>query len=531
MPLIKGVPGLSDRSHNLAFTIIELVIVISVLARMGSFLYYKIANGNTETANALAFAYVDDCIEMIMSKGTGPFNDWFFLQRALKGSKKEKEGIIKREFLRRTLSGEMNNIFRKEKIRMGMEIVGLSVAWAVYSGIGYAFNQWDPRARQMGLSTQEDRGAGMPQLSQTIEDLMEGPPWQAPQATEPELSGQTSPEHQPDADGRKMKEERQKTKAFSNALVGRVRTTLRIRTDIAGPDLDSFYDIVESLALPDGLLSEVIAPFSTPAEYFESLQRGNRLEDEDVIDGEDVFPSGGFPLNPIYTFKTGLLTKAWDDPANQRKIIDRINNVLADSLEAPAYMYPDYPGLYRLRLAGQGSVELRVYVKSYNQEGQRILVIIGVASSNEVHQNGKKRKLEDDVTGILEKFKPKAVYGTFDKLQASGLDLQKMQDAAMDALGTDELSFEGIHSPLNAMNKNVNMGNGESEIYKGGIDLSSAGMNLQTQNNAGGIKFHLDPAKLAQLQNAPGFVPVIINIQPVTDLRNFLGSADGKRGQ
>jgi hypothetical protein len=58
---------------------------------------------------------------------------------------------------------------------------------------------------------------------------------------------------------------------------------------------------------------------------------------------------------------------------------------------------------------------------------------------------------------------------------------------------------------------------------KGGIDLTPANMNLQTQNNGDGIKFHLDPAMLKQLQNAPGFVPVIINIQPLKSLPEFLG--------
>ncbi len=57
----------------------------------------------------------------------------------------------------------------------------------------------------------------------------------------------------------------------------------------------------------------------------------------------------------------------------------------------------------------------------------------------------------------------------------------------------------------------------------GGIDLTPANMNLQTQNSNGDIKFHLDPVMLAQLKNTPGFVPVIINIQPMTDLRQFLG--------
>ena len=61
----------------------------------------------------------------------------------------------------------------------------------------------------------------------------------------------------------------------------------------------------------------------------------------------------------------------------------------------------------------------------------------------------------------------------------------------------------------------------------GGIDLTPANINLKTQNAGEGIKFHLDPAQLAQLQNAPGFVPVIISIQPMTDLRKFLEIASG----
>jgi hypothetical protein len=59
-------------------------------------------------------------------------------------------------------------------------------------------------------------------------------------------------------------------------------------------------------------------------------------------------------------------------------------------------------------------------------------------------------------------------------------------------------------------------------VNNGGIDLTPANMHLQTQNGDEGIKFHLDPAMLAELQNVPGFIPVIINIQP-TDLRLFLG--------
>jgi glycosyltransferase involved in cell wall biosynthesis len=61
-----------------------------------------------------------------------------------------------------------------------------------------------------------------------------------------------------------------------------------------------------------------------------------------------------------------------------------------------------------------------------------------------------------------------------------------------------------------------------SKSNTGGIDLSSNKF-LQTQAQGVGIKFHIDPAMLQELQNAPGFVPVVIDIQPMTDLSKFLG--------
>ncbi|MDE2027896.1 MAG: hypothetical protein KGJ11_05075, partial [Candidatus Omnitrophica bacterium] len=57
----------------------------------------------------------------------------------------------------------------------------------------------------------------------------------------------------------------------------------------------------------------------------------------------------------------------------------------------------------------------------------------------------------------------------------------------------------------------------------GGIDLTAGQMNLHMNNSGQAIKFHLDPAQLARLGNAPGFMPVIIHVQPMVDLRKFLG--------
>ena len=56
----------------------------------------------------------------------------------------------------------------------------------------------------------------------------------------------------------------------------------------------------------------------------------------------------------------------------------------------------------------------------------------------------------------------------------------------------------------------------------GGIDLTPAHMNLQTQNNGVGIKFQPDAAMLQQFRNTPGFTVRNIIIQPLKSLPEFL---------
>ena len=56
---------------------------------------------------------------------------------------------------------------------------------------------------------------------------------------------------------------------------------------------------------------------------------------------------------------------------------------------------------------------------------------------------------------------------------------------------------------------------------RGGIDFTTNKTPLEIQNAGEGIKFHLDPAMLEQFRNAHGFVPVIISMQPIGNLRAF----------
>jgi len=63
----------------------------------------------------------------------------------------------------------------------------------------------------------------------------------------------------------------------------------------------------------------------------------------------------------------------------------------------------------------------------------------------------------------------------------------------------------------------------------GGIDLSAANMNLGIRaRTLDGIKFHLNPAMLKRLINAPGFTPNVINVKPLNSLTQFLGISESQ---
>ena len=55
------------------------------------------------------------------------------------------------------------------------------------------------------------------------------------------------------------------------------------------------------------------------------------------------------------------------------------------------------------------------------------------------------------------------------------------------------------------------------------FDFFDQGVALEVKNAGEGIAFHIDPVMLQQLQNASGFMPVIISVQPLKDLSGFLG--------
>ncbi|MDE2027561.1 MAG: hypothetical protein KGJ11_03330, partial [Candidatus Omnitrophica bacterium] len=121
--------------------------------------------------------------------------------------------------------------------------------------------------------------------------------------------------------------------------------------------------------------------------------------------------------------------------------------------------------------------------------------------------NLKKQEIGQKINALRVRFGLIGANNTFD----SRIDGFAAGDLQLNVLGDDG---QPITAPTDA-----------AQLTKGGIDLTRAKMNLQTLDNGRGIRFNFDASQLARWQNAPGFVPVIIHIQPVGDLRGFLGIA------
>ena len=64
----------------------------------------------------------------------------------------------------------------------------------------------------------------------------------------------------------------------------------------------------------------------------------------------------------------------------------------------------------------------------------------------------------------------------------------------------------------------------DSAMAKGGIDLAADKISLEVKNSGEGIEFDLDPDILQRIQNAAGITPVVIGLQPLESLSEFLGA-------
>ena len=177
----------------------------------------------------------------------------------------------------------------------------------------------------------------------------------------------------------------------------------------------------------------------------------------------------------------------------------------------------------------------------YTQEYEKSVPVVVDSRKNalEVYES---KERETEFTVIIDEFARKNHHSTaqymdflvslFQLRETSGIDAEEMLEEAAQDSGVETKWAESFMRYLMLPNvraqgvdiqgpfKNIaEYLSNRGEFQRGGIDLATVKDKIQTDDI---IRFHIDPAQLAQLQNAPGFVPVIINIQPMRDLQGFL---------
>ena len=149
--------------------------------------------------------------------------------------------------------------------------------------------------------------------------------------------------------------------------------------------------------------------------------------------------------------------------------------------------------------------------------------VIGYPSKKEAGENGQLAFFYEvgGLRGLMTKARTYLV-----KISSAASLLHFALPSLIDLRNQDALDPLEVERDWSGVPKLSNDREDQAMRAKGGIDLTPANMNLQVKKEIAsplGIKFHLDPAMLEQLQNAPGFVPVIISVQPLKSLAEFLG--------
>lgn len=131
---------------------------------------------------------------------------------------------------------------------------------------------------------------------------------------------------------------------------------------------------------------------------------------------------------------------------------------------------------------------------------------------------GRIQEVMDLLVRFREGLDRRTVMSEFEALLGVDVPVFKLEDVA------HLVKVHAYEDDLRSESRNAMAGADQASVSDvGGIDLSLLQADSHVQGHGPGIRFQIEPDELRKLENTTGFVPVIINIQPVTNLRLFLG--------
>ena len=219
-----------------------------------------------------------------------------------------------------------------------------------------------------------------------------------------------------------------------------------------------------------------------------------------------------------------------DNPSNKDEMLIEIVEGLGEALVSGSAEYQGAPHRFvynkingQIRRVGYADKDWRLVVKDGRLQRELTDYRSDIFANGDVSDILRNLFKQAKVTEQLFSGKPQDIEGCIVKQETGQLETVFVQSRDQQGVGDKAM----LVSPIQSIFKQSRVGAtipSQKPDKTGGIDLTPANLNLQTQNSNGEIKFHMDPAMLAQLQNAPGFVPVIINIQPLKNLQQFLST-------
>jgi ribosomal protein S18 acetylase RimI-like enzyme len=307
-----------------------------------------------------------------------------------------------------------------------------------------------------------------------------------------------------------------RTYYFKQYLKGQATIIFKFTHSLGDPasqdEIDEFWRKLTAINVESTLIDEKLNQLNEP----NSLAMSTEIESQSPMDENKINYEDYDPLKD-YFFKTRMAMKliveevlgSHDSDLFNRQIRFRKMKTIVAMKGSEVIGFASFTNQDNRALPfANGKLEWIAVKKAY-QRG-RIGSILLTKVVHELEVSGK----EGMVLSVIQKNNAKGFYQRFVE------NLSVQSGKKYEFLFENLPSFYGATAPESTIKFPFNIVDGSST---GGIDLSPAKMNLQTQNAGIAIKFHLDPAMLAQLQNAPGFVPVIIYIQPMKDIRHFLG--------
>jgi hypothetical protein len=167
-----------------------------------------------------------------------------------------------------------------------------------------------------------------------------------------------------------------------------------------------------------------------------------------------------------------------------------------------------------------GIIKFTISFDKISKTPNGLVVLIGKENVNDQSMLKEQKKTLSVVYSALKEIYPD---------QAEKIVLQNTANigSLMESSGIDQESISAGQGGV-FLSELVDAVQKQQEV--GGINLNPANLNLEVHNDGGEIKFNFDPAQVENLK-FDGFVPVILNVQPVKDLPLLLGIKEEEGAQ